>query len=197
MAKKSLNTLIKEHRAKQKEHQEAAEGLAAKYVELEEELGTLRIELGEQQACVSNPSEESLAKDAALRREIAQTELLLETMEERQHALTAPPALRASAKEIFERARTEAVADYEEKLPAALAEIEAAKAHYLYAVASYSKLKKSVNQKIMEAGREVGYDFETMDLPKLREIAWFHRGHDEADGSKYTIFEDEIRKAVQ
>ncbi|MCM3788247.1 hypothetical protein M3221_07505 [Domibacillus indicus] len=133
MEKKSLNILITEHRAKQKEHQDKA---------------------------------------------------------------VAPPELRASAKEIFERAKEEAVVDYEEKLPAVLAEIEAAKAHYLYAIASYSALKKGVNQKIIEAGREVGNDFQALDLPNLRDIAWYCRDDDQADGSKYTVFEDEIRKAI-
>ncbi|WP_309087794.1 hypothetical protein [Domibacillus sp.] len=116
---------------------------------------------------------------------------------EHQGKVIAPPELKAGAKEIFEQAKAEAVADYEEKLPAVLAEIEAAKAHYLYAIASYSALKKAVDQKITEAGREIGHDFQALDLPNLRDIGWFCRDHDQADGSKYTVFEDEIRKAIQ
>ncbi|MDW7616977.1 hypothetical protein SC499_20225 [Peribacillus simplex] len=188
MTKKSLNTLIGEYKAKHQEYAEAGIGLATKLEELELKLTDLNQQLKEsQENNASDFSDESLAKDAALRSEIASTEIMITTVKDRQTKLAFPAEIIDQSREIFELAKAEVVNDYNDRLPSLLEEIQEAKFSYLDKLVEYKTLRDSVNKRILEVGKEVNRNVDQYDFPRVKEVAFFHRDHPESEGVRYTV----------
>jgi chromosome segregation ATPase len=194
---KTLNQQITEFKGKADQFHATINSFEEKRQELESKLVDLSAKLHQRQTdTLIDLSAESLAQDAAIKNEIAETESMLTAVKERQEKLSNQDELNELRRNTFSNAITEAAQKYNDKLPGLLEEIQAAKQQYLNKLVEYRALKSAVNQKIIDVGRQIDREPSQQDFPNVREIAWHYHGHEAADGPKYTVEMWEVNDAV-
>ncbi|MGG3694330.1 hypothetical protein [Heyndrickxia ginsengihumi] len=199
MAKeKTLDQHVTEYKELVVKHHDSKKVLDEKQTELESKLADLKAELEQQQhAALLDLSDDSLKKDAQIKKEIADTEMLLATVKDRKQKLVFPVEINAKRDAIFEEVKREAVQEYDDRLPALLEEISAAKAAYISKLIEYHDLKHGVYKKIKDTCAEVGKtNLETIDLPAVAEVDWQNRSHHTASGHKYIVSEFDVEQAL-
>lgn len=192
--KKTFNDQIAAYKAALAAHNEKVESFKAKERELSDKLADLQSQLEQIEI---EASDESLAKEAALRDEISKTESLLEVIKDRLAEIRHRTGLTELGNEAFELAKQEAAQEYYDKLPGLLEEIKDAKQAYLQKLIEYHDLKAGVSQNIRAAAIELNRSPNTSDFPRLKEIAWNYTDHREADGVKYTVTSYDINLAIE
>ncbi|MGG3691114.1 hypothetical protein [Heyndrickxia ginsengihumi] len=199
MAKeKKLDQHVTEYKELAEKHHDSRRMLDEKQIELESKLADLKAELEQQQhAALLDLSDDSLKKDAEIKKEIADTEMLLATVKDRKQKLVFPAEIKAKRDEIFEKVKREAVQEYDDRLPALLEEISEAKAAYIEKLVEYHNLKHGVYRKVKDTCAEVGKtNLETIDLPTIKEVDWHNRSHHSASGHKYIVSEFDVEQAL-
>ncbi|MFY4775509.1 hypothetical protein [Metabacillus sp. RGM 3146] len=186
MAKqRTKNTVIAEFKALHQQEMEARQQLLEKQLELQSKLAELDSNLADHQAAsVTDISEKALSEEASIRLQIAETDGMLTTINEKLARLAFTEETAVLRKEALELAKSEALEKYDQELPVLLEKIAEAKKAYLGLLADYHALKKESRQSVIDIAQKVGRSVDNVDLPNVREIKTYRMTNMQSCGAR-------------